>query len=272
MHLNRRRWMRIPTKASTEDKPPVVITIAVRSIGAVIGAAFGLVTCYALLPVLCGGNMLAAGFLFLPGAPVSLIVGGVAGAISATRVAKRLGDIPATTDKRRSQRIVVLSLLLGIPSAFFAIVWIGRIAMEPPSDAAMLRHFEHNEVTFAALAQMATADKGLDRVDRDWTMPADTSRVGVSTGRLEVYRRLLNQAGTPRGFQIARDHEGFNFFFWLMGSAISDDKDKGFAYRTTPPPNTVQSLDGIRASSREPFIAYRHIHGNWYLFYEFIPD
>jgi hypothetical protein len=250
----------------------VILTITVRIIGAVIGAAFGLVTCYALLPALCGGNLLAAGFLFLPGAPLSLIAGGVAGAISATRVAKCLGVRPETTAKRRSRRILVLSLLLGIPSAFFAVVWIGRVAMEPPSDAAMLRHFEHNEATFAALAQMATADKGLDRVDQNWTMPADTSRVGVSTERLEVYRRLLSQAGTPRGFQISRDHDGFNFFFWLMGSAISDDTDKGFAYRTTPPSNTVQSLDGIRAASREPFIAYRHIHGNWYLFYEFIPD
>lgn len=243
----------------------------IRIIGAVIGAAFGIVSCFELLPVLCGGNMLAAGFLFLPGAAVSLTAGSFAGAMTATRVAKHLGE-PATAAQRRSRRILVMSLLLGIPSAFVAVVWIGAKAMEPPSDAAMLRHFEHHETTFAALAEMATADKGLDRVDENWTMPADTNSVGVSTERLEAYRRLLSQAGTPRGFQVSKAHDGFDFFFWLMGSAISDDTDKGFAYRSTPPPSTVQTLDGIRANSREPFIAYRHIHGNWYLFYEFIPD
>jgi hypothetical protein len=215
--------------------------------------------------------MLAAGFLFLPGAAVSLIAGAIAGAILATRVAKRLGE-PATAAERRSRRILVLSLLLGIPGALVAVVWIGREAMKPPSDAAMLRHFERHEATFAALAQMATADKGLDRVDENWTMPADTNSVGVSTERLGVYRRLLSQAGTPRGFQVSKSHDGFDFFHWLIGSAISDDTDKGFAYRTTPPPSTVRTLDVIRADSREPFIAYRHIHGNWYLYYEYIPD
>ena len=245
--------------------------IIIRIVGALIGAAFGVVTCFELLPILCGGNMLAAGFLFLPGAAVSLIVSGIAGAILATRVAKRWGE-PARAAERRSRLILVLSLLLGIPSAFVAVVWIGREAMEPPSDAAMLRHFERHEATFAALAQMATADKGLDRVDENWTMPADTNSVGVSTERLGVYRRLLRQAGTPRGFQVSKAHDGFDFFYWLVGSAISDDTDKGFAYRTTPPPSTVQTLDVIRADSREPFIAYRHIHGNWYLYYEYIPD
>jgi hypothetical protein len=136
----------------------------------------------------------------------------------------------------------------------------------------MLRHFERHEATFAALAQMATADKGLDRVDENWTMPADTNSVGVSTQRLGVYRRLLSQAGIPRGFQVSKAHDGFDFSYWLVGSAISDGADKGFAYRTTPPPSTVQSLDVFRAHSMEPFIAYRHIHGSWYLYYEYTPD
>jgi hypothetical protein len=106
-------------------------TVILRVVGALIGGAFGVVTCFELLPILCGGNTLAAGFLFLPGAPISLIVGGVAGAISATQLAKRLGE-SATATERRSRRILVVSLLLGIPSAFVAVVWIGREAMPPP--------------------------------------------------------------------------------------------------------------------------------------------
>jgi hypothetical protein len=103
-------------------------------------------------------------------------------------------------------------------------------------------------------------------------MPADTKSVGVSPERLADYRKLLRDVGTPRGFQVSKGRDGFNFFSWMRGSAISDDMDKGFAYRTTPPSSTVQTLDGIRAESRDGFIAYRHVRGNWYLFYEFTPD
>ncbi len=246
--------------------------ILVRIIGAVIGAAFGLLASVALTRLLSGGNALEEGFLLLPGAPVGLSVGALAGAIVAMRAARRLGQESISDTGRTGKRRFIFTLLLGIPTAFVAVVWIAREAIEPPSDAAMLRHFDHHHGEFEGLVKMASSDKGLDRVDQNWTIPADTRSVGVSSERLADYRRLLRNAGTPRGFQVSQGHDGFDFFFWLRGSAISDDTDKGFAYRTTPPSNTFQSLDGIRADSRNPLIAYRHIRGDWYLFYQFIPD
>ncbi len=246
-----------------------------RIVGVGIGAAFGLVACYVLLPALCGGNLLAAGFLFLPAAAVSLIVGGYVGALAAKRIAMRLAMTPSTDAQRRSRRVLFLALILGVPSAFVAVIWIGRESRKPPSDAAMLRHFERHESTFVALAQMASADKGLDRVDDNWTMPADTRSVGVSPERLAQYRRMLGEVGTPRGFHAGRrsdGDDGIDFLYWLEGSAVSDDIDKGFAYRTTPPVTVVPTLDGIHPMSRNGFVAYRRIHGNWYIFYEFIPD
>jgi len=243
-----------------------------RIIGAVIGAVFGLFACVAIIRLLSGGNAVEEAFLFLPVAAVSLLTGAVAGAIVGTRAARRLSAKSLSDTERVEKRRFILALVLGIPTAFIAVVWIAREAVEPPSDATMLRQFERNESKFDALVGMANADKGLDRVDENWTIPADTKDVGVSPERLADYRRLLRDAGTPRGFQVAQGRDGFNFFFWLRGSAISDDTDKGFAYRTTPPPSTVQTLDGIRAESRNASIAFRHIRGNWYLFYEFIPD
>jgi hypothetical protein len=211
----------------------------------------------------------------MPAAPVSLIVGGFAGALAAERIALRVGVAPSTEAQRRSRRLIFLALILGVPSAFIAVVWIGRETMKPPSDAVMLRHFQRHEPAFAALAEMASADKGLDRVDDSWTIPSDTRSVGVSPERLAQYRRMLGEAGTPRGFQVRRRQDGdngINFLFWLQGSAVSDDIDKGFAYRIVPPATVVPTLDSIQPISREGFIAYRHIRGNWYLFYEFIPD
>jgi hypothetical protein len=248
------------------------VKILLRIIGAVIGAAFGLLASVALIRSLSDGNIVEEGFLFLPGAPVSLLVGAFAGAIMAMQAARRLGAKSISTSGRREKRRFILALVLGIPAAFVAVIWIAREAVEPPSDAAMLLHFDRHEGALDTLAKMADADKGLDRVDQDWTMPADTRSVGVSSERLADYRRLLRDTGTPRGFQVSQGHDGLNFLFWLRGSAISDDTDKGFAYRTTPPPRTVQSLDNIRTDSRNALIVYRHIRGNWYLFYEFIPD
>jgi hypothetical protein len=244
------------------------VKILLRIIGAVTGAAFGLLSSVALVRVLSGGNVVEEGFLLLPGAPIGLLVGAFAGAIVAMQAARMFLSAPGRGKKRR----LLLALVLGIPAAFIAVAWIAREAVEPPSDAVMLRHFDRHEGALDTLAKMADADKGLDRVDQDWTMPADTRSVGVSSERLADYRRLLRDAGTPRGFQVSQSQDGFNFLFWLRGSAISDDTDKGFAYRTSPPAHTVQFLDGIRTDSRNASIAYRHIRGNWYLFYEFIPD
>jgi hypothetical protein len=237
-----------------------------------IGAAFGAIASVAIIRLLSGGNVVAEGFLVLPGAPVGLLVGAFAGAFVAARTAQRLGANSLSNVELVGKHRLILALVLGVPTAFVGVVWVSREAIEPPSDAAMLRHFDRHEGTFDTLIKMASIDKGLNRVDQDWTMPADVRGVGVSSERLADYRRLLHDAGTPRGFQISPDHDGFDFFFWLRGSAISADTDKGFAYRTTPPPGTVQSLDGIRADSGKELTAYRHIRGNWYLLYRFIPD
>jgi hypothetical protein len=248
------------------------VKILLRIIGAVIGAAFGLLASVALIRLLSGGNIVEEGFLFLPAAPVGLLTGAIAGAITATRIAKRLGKKSISDAERVGKRRIILTLVLGIPTSFIAVAWIAKEAVAPPSDAAMLRHFERHAATLDKLVEMVSADKGLDRVDQTWTMPADTKSIGVSSERLADYRRLLRDAGTPRGFQISQGHDGIDFFFWLRGSAISDDTDKGFAYRTTRPTNTLQSLDNIQVNSRDALIAYRYIRGNWYLYYQFIPD
>jgi hypothetical protein len=239
-------------------------------VGAAIGAAFGLILAVAIVRLLNQGNTVGEGFMFLIAGPLGLLTGIVVGALAAVRVIPYFRANAISDAERRSKRQMLLGTLLGIPAAFVAIIWVARQTVEPPSDSTMLRHFDRKESTFTKLVDMASEDKGLVRIDSDWTMPADTQSVGVSPERLVFYRKLLRDADTPRGLKA--EDTGFDFYFWLRGSAISDDTDKGFAYRAIPPPNIVQSLDSIRPDSKNPMIAYRHIRGNWYLFYEYIPD
>ncbi|MGH7866176.1 MAG: hypothetical protein ACREP9_00765 [Candidatus Dormibacteraceae bacterium] len=241
-------------------------------IGAVIGATFSLIAAVAFVRLLGYGNTLAEGFLLFIAAPLGVLIGAVAGTVTAVRVFRRLREKPRSVTGQREQKRILLGLLLGLPAAFLAVLWVAREAVKPPSDSVMIRHFDREEAAFDKLVKMVSADKALVRVDEDWTMPADTRGIGVSARRLAAYRELLREAGTPRGFKVLQANTGYDFYFWLRGSAISDDVEKGFAYRTSPPEHIVQTLDGIRADSGKYMVVYRHIVGDWYLFYEYIPD
>src|SRR5262245_4190430 len=69
-----------------------------------------------------------------------------------------------------------------------------------PSDAAMIDNFRHKRDVFETLVTMIREDRGLKRVDVDWTDPADPSTIGVSAERVALYRRLCHEAGVARGF------------------------------------------------------------------------
>ena len=118
---------------------------------------------------------------------------------------------------------------------------------------------------------MVQADKGLTRVDDDWTQPDDPQRVGVGPARIAEYRRLLRRVGTPRGFQTTGATDDIDFYYWLTGSAITSDREKGYSYLATPPAHLLKSLDQCQPDDRNPVEFYRHIQGNWYLFYEYLP-
>lgn len=194
--------------------------LAFGIIGAVIGAIFGLISVTALVELLSNGNTLGEAFLFLIAAPLGILTGAAIGALVMVRVVPHLRKRPTSVAARRGQKRILLGLLPGIPAAFGVVIFIAREAVEPPSDSAMLRHFERQQTTFEKLVKMASADKGLAQVDEGWTMPADAKSIDVSRERLAAYRKLLRDAGTPRGFKALRDDAGYDFYFWLKGSAI----------------------------------------------------
>src|SRR5438105_1863469 len=101
------------------------------------------------------------------------------------------------------------------------------VLLKPPSDRELLGNFERHETALNQVVQMVKANKQLMRVDTDWTDPKDPQTIGVSSDRIEQYRRLLREAHVPRGFLRRGDADGIEFTYWVIGSAISSDTIKG---------------------------------------------
>src|SRR4030095_10219009 len=154
------------------------------------------------------------------------------------------------------------------------LVWIIRIGMAPPSDQRLLSNFDKHEATFNKLIEMLKTDRDLIRVDENWTEPKHPETVGVSPARIANYRQMLRGARGPRGVQAETFVYEVDFFYWMIGSARLSDTIKGYAYRTRPPMEVLNSLDGFRPNPKDAddtIKMYRRIRGTWYLFFEYIP-
>jgi hypothetical protein len=202
------------------------------------------------------------------------MLGGTIGAIIGLLVSPHLRE---RESKRIRWKRIAFSLAVASSAVLILIgglFWIVRVGTTPPSDRKLLSNFDKHEATFNKLIEMLKTDGDLIRVDEDWTNPEHPDTVGISPARIVEYRHLLRQARVPRGFQSESFMYEVDFLYWTIGSAISSDTSKGYAYRKHPPMETLSSLDGFRPDPKNAdntLKVYRHIRGNWYLFYEYIP-
>jgi hypothetical protein len=226
-----------------------------------LGAAVGMTLAF----LLAGTNTIAVGLFAIFSLPLGFLLGLIGGIVGGRRFAAFW-----QSEATKRQRALVVSALTLVPLLLLG----GMAAMVyqnglPPSDSRMIAHFQQHKPEFEQLAQMVQENPGLERVDENWTSPENPQSIGVSAARLATYRKLLKQAGVPRGFWHGERNgkDGPIYFgYWLWGSAVSSDRTKGFAYCTKPPKPLVKSLDSEKYDD-----AYHHIEGNWYLFYEYIP-
>jgi hypothetical protein len=202
-------------------------------------------------------------------------IGSIIGGSAGSRLFYFSGEARGRGQIRIQQVVVVSSAVIGSAAILMVLlVWIIRVGMTPPSDQRLLSNFDKHEATFNTLIEMLKTDGDLIRVDENWTEPKHPETIGVSPARIANYRQILREARVPRGFQAETFVHEVDFFYWTIGSAISSDTTKGYAYRTWPPMEVLNSLDGFRLDPKNAdntIKVYRHIRGNWYLFFEYIP-
>lgn len=137
------------------------------------------------------------------------------------------------------------------------------------SDEELIANFQTHRSEFNQLLQMISEDKGLLRVDYNWTSPEKPQSVGVSQERIDKYRNLFNVAGIPRGFYAFHDKEFYMFLASTQGLGVSGS-GKGYVYSKNPLTPLVEDLDKYRQLKDKPhgYRAYRRIEENWYLFFD----
>ncbi len=148
-----------------------------------------------------------------------------------------------------------------------------------PSNSEMIDNFQKHRVEFNQLLQMFIEDQHLETVAHQWISPKNFLLAGITPQRLDEYNLLLWKINFRITFhRIALrpstsiwkvyDQTGLKaveFVISSRGLAVSGS-DKGYIYTFENPSPVVENLDRY-TSENGKFIVYRHIEGNWYLYY-----
>lgn len=161
------------------------------------------------------------------------------------------------------------------------VVWVLAAALslvacaDPPrpTDAVLIERLRAKMPLFLQLIAMIEQDRDLERVDIDWTKPDDPGTVGVSPERIATYRKLMKEAGVPRGFSALKPRKAITFIAYASG-LFTHGWAKSYIY-VLPGSESERygfdledgDLDGASAGQKK-FFGYRHIEGNWYLLLE----
>jgi hypothetical protein len=150
-----------------------------------------------------------------------------------------------------------------------------------PSDKSLASNFYRNQAAFARLVQMAATDSGVVRIAPDYTCcpkvyasqpEPQQGRPGearLSDSRWEEYRTIFRQLGLEEGISNLGSG-GFAFLASSVG-IVNRGSLKGYIYSAVPLTPILNSLDGRSpgpCSVKRDCDVYKHLTGNWYLFFE----
>ena len=153
--------------------------------------------------------------------------------------------------------------LLAVAALALGILALIPASNAPPSDEALIRNLAEHRAVFDRLIAMIREDKGLERVDDDWTRPDDPASIGVTPERIAEYRRLLAEAGVTRGFYSFNDATTITFMAYAFGLSISGCS-KGYIFTDGTPEDLVdEPLDKFHGVSKT--LVRRAIGNGWYL-------
>lgn len=205
------------------------------------------------------------------------------------------------TFKRKSNKKVevIICIVLGIILTLTVTLWSSILFESGPNhplDEDLIRNFDKHKDQFQQLAGKIEEDKGIRRIDDDWTDPDDLKTIGISNEDLKEYRNVFNRLRIPRGF-CNYDEHGIKFIVSTYGMAFTNSSLKGYFYSEIPPDKSkylgplvdstnqfhldyppsdsslpeplVGSNDQYWASDGRWFRCCREISDNWYVFFEY---
>lgn len=139
-----------------------------------------------------------------------------------------------------------------------------------PTDAVLIEHLHAKMPLFRELIAMIEQDRDLERVDADWTRPDDPATIGVSRKRIATYRKLMKDAGVPRGFSARKPRTAITFIAYASG-LFTNGWAKSYVYLLPGAESERYGFDledgdlDAASAGQKKFFGYRHIEGNWYL-------
>ena len=149
-----------------------------------------------------------------------------------------------------------------------------------PKDSELIANFQVHQEEFAELLQMFEEDKSLGRVSFDFTRLANFfekcesqnswngKNIDISEGRLLEYKKLFSELKLEAGIEGYCEKDEIYFHASTIGLAVSGSS-KGYVFMLKKPmsENVVESLDDYKPNGKESTLGYKHIEGNWYLYY-----
>lgn len=147
-----------------------------------------------------------------------------------------------------------------------------------PKDAEMIANFQNHREEFNQLLQMFQEDESLGRVANDFNRKNfyekgspkkwDGKEIEVSEQRFTEYRKLFGKLGLSAGIEGYEEKDSIWFHASAQGLAVSGSS-KGYVFMLNKPVSdlVVESLNDYKPNGKESTLAYRHIEGNWYLYY-----
>jgi hypothetical protein len=136
---------------------------------------------------------------------------------------------------------------------------------QPPTDDDLIENLRAHAVEFDRLVAMSDEDAQLAWVGSTFR----SSELGLTRERLDQYRDLFDTLGIEGGLTRNRWEDTplvVSLFVWGQGM-LDGSSYKGYAYCRTPPSPLVTSLDTARETGTGRERVFRHVDGDWYLFY-----
>lgn len=139
-----------------------------------------------------------------------------------------------------------------------------------------IRHYDEFEVLKNKVEILV--NKGLNRVDVDWTIPENYKSIDVEKEDIKNIRKEMKKLNIVRGYLA--DHSGMEFITYADGLSVSGGM-RGYYYSTKTPTNYFKNID--KKYKKEPldfidsytknitgsFHVYMRIKNNWYIFEQY---